>query len=82
MPLIQAFSNLVEVTVAKNEGVSRTHFGNKAWVALLRRMARAFADDKNLEYFEKYALADAVATLAVHTNRFVPGERSGFHCGM
>ena len=35
----------------------------------------------NLEHYEKYALADAVATLALYmkNNRFVSGERNGFH---
>ena len=80
MSLIKAFSNMVNLMVAKNEEVARTHFGNKAFIALMRRTARMIVQDANLEFYEKYALADAVATLAVYKNNlFDSGGENGFH---
>ena len=47
---------------------------------LLRRAARGIVRDEKLELYEKYALADAVATLAiVDCEFFNEPTRNGFH---
>ena len=65
MSVISAFSEMVKVAVTKNENISVTHFANQQFMDLLRRAARGIVRDEKLELYEKYALADAVATLAI-----------------
>ena len=71
-------SNVTIVT--KNENISVTHFANQQFMDLLRRAARGIVRDEKLELYEKYALADAVATLAIVEGKFFnEPTRNGFH---
>ena len=71
---------MVKVAVTKNENISVTHFANQPFMDLLRRAARGIVHDEKLEVYEKYALADAVATLAIVENKvFNEPTRNGFH---
>ena len=80
MSLISAFSEMVKVAVTKNENISVTHFANQQFMDLLRRAARGIVRDEKLELYEKYALADAVATLAIVEDKFFNEPTlNGFH---
>ena len=68
------------MAVTKNEKISVTHFANQQFMDLLRRAARGIVRDEKLELYEKYALADAVATLAIVEDKFFNEPTlNGFH---
>ena len=68
--LIKAFAQLVGAVVAKNEEFSRYFFGDKRQCEIIRSQAREWATNELLEPTEMYALADAIATLAIYENKF------------
>ena len=68
--LIKAFAQLVGAVVAKNEEFSRYFFGDKRQCEVIRSRAREWGTNELLEPTEMYALADAIATLAIYENKF------------
>ena len=87
MSLVKAFTDLVGVVISKNENISYGYFANKPFVDLLRRTSKVIVEQsRELAVYEKYALADAVATLAIFERKLISnGDNTspdnGFHFG-
>ena len=86
MSLVKAFSDVVGVVIAKNENISYGYFANKPFMDLLRRTSKVIVESRDLAVYEKYALADAVATLAIFEGQLISNgsntsPENGFHFG-